>query len=477
MASNAVQDITKEALTKMLEHIPNSRQGATTKLIIKDIVNGPEIGESLKEQAHNLIRRHTRASLLSAAKQLKLKIDNTTENVPLSLIIIHKVKSHLPEECGVCNDIYIVPLSESPHRRNNYCHACGQGSHDCSQEVDIFRAMADINHDYLKSARLRWLCSSCDVSLHWQNNSLQNKFKVFYTGDKTYAEAIKTTNITVTDQHGDNTSTNTNSFHGFTTFFIPSANNNNNNPSITTQPPSVLTSTPNQPIVSNRPLVNNQPVVNNQPAGNNPSTANNQPATSNPTPTGPSNNALQPNLKDVKKFPNLNKDKICTFLTKGKCRFGAKGENHLGKCDKYHPNQCRAYNLNGQTDNGCKEGLKCNEWHATYICRSSANSKTCSRPECPFKHHANCVVSRNDPFLNKPNQMPRKYQGPNFPIFNQRQPHQQQNQHYNNHFSNHRQQPYHQTFNQPPQIPQDQLVYMIRTIIREENNYQNHALM
>ena len=142
------------------------------------------------------------------------------------------------------------------------------------------------------------------------------KFKEFYTGDKTYAEAIKTTNITVTDQHGDNTSTNTNSFHGFTTFFIPSANNNNNNPSITTQPPSVLTSTPNQPIVSNQPLVNNQPVVNNQPAGNNPSTANNQPATSNPTPTGPSNNALQPNLKDVKKFPNLNKDKICTFLTR-----------------------------------------------------------------------------------------------------------------------------------------------------------------
>ena len=73
MASNAVQDITKEALTKMLEHIPNSRQGATTKLIIKDIVNGPEIGESLKEQAHNLIRRHTRASLLSAAKQLKIE--------------------------------------------------------------------------------------------------------------------------------------------------------------------------------------------------------------------------------------------------------------------------------------------------------------------------------------------------------------------------------------------------------------------
>ena len=463
MTLNASQDLTKVALAKMLEYIPSPRQEAPTKRIIKDIVNGLEEGESLKEQAHNLIKRHTRASLLLAAKLLKLKIDNAIENVPLSLVIIHKVKSHLPEECGVCNDVYIVPLRESPQKRNNYCHACGQGSHDCSQEVDIFRAMADINHDYLESARLRWLCSSCDVSLHWQNNSLQNKFKVFYTGNKTYAEAIKTTNVTVTDQHDDNTSTNTNSFHGFTTFFIPSANNNNN-PANTAQPTSVLTSTPNQPVAS-------QPVLNNPPA------VNNQPVTNIPAPPAANNNVLQPNLKDVKKFPNLNKDKICTFLTKGKCRFGAKGENHLGKCDKYHPNQCRAYNLNGLTDNGCKKGSKCNEWHATYICRSSANSKICTRPECPFKHHANCVVSRNEPFLNKPNQMPRQYQGPNIPIFNHRQPRQQQNQLYNNHFSSYRQQPYQQAFNQPTQIPQDQLVYMIRTILQENNNYQYHTLM
>ena len=165
MTTHTTQDLTKEALTKILEHIPDSRQEAPTKLIIKDIVHGPEVGESLKEQAHNLIRRHTRASLLLAAKQLKLKMDNTVENVPLALTIIHKVKSHLPEECGVCKDIYIVSLRESPHKRNNYCHSCGQGSHDCSQEVDTFRAMADINTDYLNSARLRWLCSSCDVSL------------------------------------------------------------------------------------------------------------------------------------------------------------------------------------------------------------------------------------------------------------------------------------------------------------------------
>ena len=167
MSTSPSQDLTKEALSRLLEYIPDARQEAPTKLIVKDIVHGPEIGESLKEQSHNLIRRHTRASLLLAAKQIRLKLDNTVENVPLALAIIHKIKSHLPEECGICKDIYVVPLRESPFRRNNYCHSCGQGSHDCNQEVDVFRAISDINNDYLKSARLRWLCSSCDVSLHW----------------------------------------------------------------------------------------------------------------------------------------------------------------------------------------------------------------------------------------------------------------------------------------------------------------------
>ena len=33
-------------------------------------------------------------------------------------------------------------------------------------------------------------------------------------------------------------------------------------------------------------------------------------------------------LRDPKKFPNINKDKVCFFLTKGNCKYGAKGENY-----------------------------------------------------------------------------------------------------------------------------------------------------
>ena len=89
--------------------------------------------------------------------------------------------------------------------------------------------------------------------------------------------------------------------------------------------------------------------------------------------------ATKLDLMNVKKYPNINKDKICPFLTRGKCRYGAKGENDLGQCNRYHPNQCREYNLNGTTENGCKKGNECMNWHATYICRLSANSNMCNR--------------------------------------------------------------------------------------------------
>ena len=471
MSTSPSQDLTKEALSRLLEYIPDARQEAPTKLIVKDIVHGPEIGESLKEQYHNLIRRHTRASLLLAAKQIRLKLDNTVENVPLALAIIHKIKSHLPEECGICKDIYVVPLRESPFRRNNYCHSCGQGSHDCNQEVDVFRAISDINNDYLKSARLRWLCSSCDVSLHWQNNSIQNKFKIFYTGNKTYEDAIKTTNDSIINQLNNTTNITTNSFQGLTTFAIP---NGNTTPAATTLP---APSQPNLTLISTPNPLTHPPVL---PNSNIPTSTPNPPTAHGPS-LPPTNNPIPPNYNDVKKFPNMNKDKICNFLTKGKCRFGAKGENHLGKCDKYHPNQCPIYNRNGSTENGCKNGNRCSEWHATYMCRSSANSRTCVRPECPFKHHKNCTVARNDNnFLGnqQPAHMrPRQYLGPNYPVFNHRQPHyQQRGQMFpipNRRQSFHQ----HQFPNQSPQVPQDHLIYMIRTIIQEENNYRYQTQM
>ena len=173
----------------------------------------------------------------------------------------------------------------------------------------------------------------------------------------------------------------------------------------------------------------------------------------------------------------------------GKCRYGAKGENQFGKCDRYHPNQCRTYNLNGSTDNGCKNGIKCNEWHATYICRSSANSKTCSRPECPFKHHRNCTITSNDNFLENQHQhmMPRQQMGSRFPRYHQQQQYRSHNYrqpfHHQQPFNyHHQQQPFHhqkpfrhqRSLNQSPQVSPDNLLQMIRTIIREESNYQYH---
>ena len=80
MASAETYDLTKESIEGILNCIPDTPQKAPTKFIIKAVVFGREIGESLKEHAHSLIRRHTHASLLLAAKHLKLKLKNTVEN-------------------------------------------------------------------------------------------------------------------------------------------------------------------------------------------------------------------------------------------------------------------------------------------------------------------------------------------------------------------------------------------------------------
>ena len=195
-------------------------------------------------------------------------------------------------------------------------------------------------------------------------------------------------------------------------------------------------------------------------------------------------------LKNVRKYPNINRDKICLFLTRGNCRYGAKGENNLGKCNKYHPNQCKDYNINGTTANGCKKGNECTNWHATYICRLSANSNICNRINCNFKHHKNCSVTRNNEkdFLAKEHdhRMYKQYQSPEISLPNRNQ-HQQQ--HYQHHQRQQHQElqvnmqqqwphynqmhpPHQQQYNRPPHVSEDHLRYLIRSIMQQEkNNY------
>ena len=198
-------------------------------------------------------------------------------------------------------------------------------------------------------------------------------------------------------------------------------------------------------------------------------------------------------LKDPKNFPNLNKDKLCYFLTKGTCKFGAKGENYLGKCIKYHPDQCREYNLNGTMERGCKKGDKCEKWHPTYFCHLSINSKICNRVDCYFKHHKNCEITKSDNFLatKKENRRPHSLPGQQHSTFNKwqqnHQPHHQNHQpHHQNHHQQYQQQyqpQYHQQYhqidnnfnqqrptNQSPQIPYEQLKQVIQSVILEMNN-------
>ena len=196
----------------------------------------------------------------------------------------------------------------------------------------------------------------------------------------------------------------------------------------------------------------------------------------------PSNVNKPPDYKDVRRFPNMNRDQICRFLAKGTCRHGAKGENELGKCNRYHPNQCKDYNKNGTTENGCRKGNKCNNWHATYICQNSIYNNVCTRVNCSFKHLRNCTTTNNDDkhFLVNNHGMPRQYRGPKLQTANNRQPYQQQRQqhhqqhrqhrlHMNNHWPPAHQKQHQYMGNQwPPQAQEERLMHLIREFLRGE---------
>ena len=221
-----------------------------------------------------------------------------------------------------------------------------------------------------------------------------------------------------------------------------------------------------------------------------------KPLQPNPQPRNTTNKSTTTNLglADVKKYPNINRDKICPFLTRGTCRYGAKGENNLGKCQKYHPNQCKEYNLNGTTEKGCKKGKECSDWHATYICLLSANSNMCTRINCQFKHHKSCTTTKdNDNFLesNQHYKIPKLYQSLEYlPLINRQPPqHQRQRRHHHHQRYQHQPQKMHlghswqannkiphtnqRQYNKQPQVSEDRLIHLIRTVIREETN--NHC--
>ena len=129
-------------------------------------------------------------------------------------------------------------------------------------------------------------------------------------------------------------------------------------------------------------------------------------------------------------------------------------------------------------EKGCKKGDNCENWHPTYFCHLSINSKKCSRVDCYFKHHKNCKVtySHNNDFLVSGKQNGRHIHHPGQQkhmtrLNNWQQFYQQRN---------HQQQKYHQQYpqlgnrpsrkipmNQFPQRQYNQLKQVIQSVILE----------
>ena len=372
----------------------------------------------------------------------------------LSEILIREIENRMPKHCRQCNMYYAVNPTDCPEL---HCMGCKVGMHDCTK-MNLMKGRPGI----------KWLCETCEPMFNTHYLSKFDSLAIF-EGFETN-NLHKTVNKVTESEKEIEILVSQETIQPVKTIRMSKRMEMEQKEMDKIQVVAEIHRTENETKDNNG--TNSQPLPQTNKTNN--AKRNQVAPIVHPADNTPTSGSMLPNYKDVKKFPNLNKNKVCPFLTKGICRYGAKGENQAGKCDKYHPNQCRAYNSNSTRDNGCKNGNKCSEWHAIYVCHSSANSKTCNRPECPFKHHRDCTVNKFENFLesHNPHLMPRQHQGPDFPILHQRQS-QHQHQHQRRHgppIINHRQ---HSQFNRhPPHVPTDHLVHMIRTILREESNYQ-----
>ena len=421
-------------------------------------------------------------------------------------LLVREIENRMPKYCRKCKEHYIVKLEDCPEI---HCMWCKVGMHDCT-EMDSMKDRPGI----------LWLCETCEPIFNTHYLPKLDQIADFEGFD---LNQIPSKRIQVTEGEGEG---------GNGIDIIPITTINPKQPKITTadsesniveaeaeihhaprpvtnlkqtqslaesefeiveveaeihHAPHSVTHVGSQVKKSNT-LPNlqnqNQQRISTSTNNNNNNDNNNNSDNNGNNGNGDSSNNIGVNnnngngnnipvYRDVVRYPNMNKDKICRFLTKGRCRYGAKGENEFGKCQRYHPNQCKKYNIGGVTENGCNEGNECHNWHATYICRLSADSNTCTRAYCNYKHHKSCITTwnnndyNNDFFqYNQQYRIPRQqhwgpqynrqrqYKGRRFPVKDQEQ----------TNFRN-----WHN--NQIPPVSEDRLVHLIRTFIREERNH------
>ena len=378
----------------------------------------------------------------------------------LSEILIREIENRMPKSCRQCNKYYIVKPTDCPEL---HCMGCKVGMHDCTK-MNLMKGRPGI----------KWLCETCEpiFTMHYLpkfdstaifegfeinnlHNNTVNKVKenekeieIIVSQEtvhpvKPIRKPIKISNKKVMEQKEMDIIQVVAEIHR-TENGTKEGNGTNHRP--VPQTNTVPNSNPNY-------IDNN--IESHDRSGS------------------------STNYRDMMRYPNMNKDKICRYLTRGLCRYGARGENELGKCQRYHPSQCKKYNENGITENGCKEGNKCHNWHATYICRLSADKNLCSRPNCRYKHHKNCATTGNSDYdtnnflaYNQQHNIPR-HQGPQPSRYNKKQS--QHQQHYISRRSgvNHQTVPRHRQWQNSQMSPaaEKRLVHLIRTIIQEERSW------
>ncbi len=236
--------------------------------------------------------------------------------------ILLGIRALLPSHCSECAQQYVVDVD--PDTPPHFtCHMCYQSSHDC----DGIKAL----HDALKAASISllsghvWLCSECLMS---SNPVKPRKSKSRHNSVNKSDPSL--TRIRNELKDNDNISSPQGQSPG--TLKLDDENHKNS---------------------TSKTLLNKN---------------------------------LQHEL-DMQ-LQNLSRERVCPKYRNGKCPHGLRGNKEIKgkKCELQHPKRCFKFcKFGDKHKHGCKRGESCEYYHPA-LCRSSVQSRRCTKKKCTFVH-------------------------------------------------------------------------------------------
>ena len=376
------------------------------------------------------------------------RINRLKSKCTLSEIICNKLNSFFPQICNGCQSEYTIPAVNSDQNRNlrRFCEMCGTPSHHCHQIISSEIIHWICHNCTVKNAgpHTKFLCNDIQAVTQANPSTCIDSISVTPSASTSCIAShppsmqpppqmrLRSSSNPPTPHPSSSTELMCSTDHSQSGQSValssPLSSQIPSSYSITPSKPLQLLSTPTTPLLPSSPSstlsqsttpctsVSQKPLpALSLPSATNDSVCQTVPistsipsALSSPTSltlsstmqtqsiSSPSQSSIplsytsSPPSRTNHNHNTKWERNICPFLKDGMCKYGLNGRKG-GFCRFFHPKTCPTFIEHGETNpNGCHNGVTCELWHPTYLCRNSVKYMFCDRVACKYTHLRNC---------------------------------------------------------------------------------------